>query len=210
MPPIPIIYQDEQLLVVNKPSGLLTVPGRGPDKQDCLINRLLEDFPNGRIVHRLDQATSGLVIIALSYESQRELSKLFEQRKVAKSYIAIVGGNIAEQAGEVKLPLICDWPNRPRQMVDHENGKAAETRFKVIERDFKANSCRVELIPVTGRSHQLRVHMLELGHPILGDNLYAPEGLRQAANRLLLHARALDFLQPFTGEQVSIRCEADF
>lgn len=207
---IPIIHQDEHLLVVNKPSGLLSVPGRGPDKQDCLINRVLEKHPNARTVHRLDQPTSGLVIIALNYEGQRAMGKLFEQRQISKCYIAIVGGEVAEEQGEIDLPLICDWPNRPRQMVDHKNGKSAQTRYRVLQRDRKSGTTRVELTPITGRSHQLRVHMRELGHPILGDSLYAPETLQSRASRLLLHARTLRFKHPLSDETLTLTCEPDF
>ena len=208
--PLPIIYQDQHLLIVHKPSGLLSVPGRGPEKQDCLINRLLPDYPNARIVHRLDQATSGLIIIALSYESQRALSQLFERRSVGKAYRARVGGLVKEDRGSVNLPLICDWPNRPRQMVDHTNGKPAETHFEVLARDPDTDSTLVELTPITGRSHQLRVHMLELGHPILGDNLYAPPHYRGAAERLLLQAYSLRFIHPMTTEELRLVCEPDF
>jgi len=210
MQPIAIIHQDEHLLVVNKPSGLLSVPGRGPDKQDCLINRVLEQYPNARTVHRLDQPTSGLVVIALTYEGQREMGKLFERRQINKSYIAVVGGNIAKNEGEINLPLICDWPNRPRQMVDHEHGKAAQTRYRVLERDRVSGTTRVELTPITGRSHQLRVHLRELGHPILGDNLYAPQPLQTRASRLLLHARTLTFRHPLCDRALSLTCEPDF
>ena len=150
-----IIYADDTLLVVNKPAGLLTVPGRGPEKQDCLINRLLVPYPNARIVHRLDQATSGLVLIPLGYEAQKHLARQFEQRLVHKCYTAVVGGVMADEAGEVDLPLICDWPNRPRQKVDYTDGKAALTRYRVLQRSAEAT--RVALEPVTGRSHQLRV-----------------------------------------------------
>ncbi len=199
-----IVYADEALLVVNKPAGLLTVPGRGPEKQDCLINRLLPHYPNARIVHRLDQATSGLVLIPLGYEPQKHLARQFEQREVHKRYVAVVGGVLAADAGEVDLPLICDWPNRPRQMVDYNTGKAALTRYRVLSRG--ADCTRVELEPVTGRSHQLRVHMQALGHPILGDNLYATPEYLGASDRLLLHATAISFTHPGTGATIS--CDA--
>ncbi len=199
-----IIYADEALLVVNKPAGLLTVPGRGPEKQDCLIGRLLPHYPNARIVHRLDQATSGLVLIPLGYEPQKHLARQFEQRQVHKRYIAVVGGALETDVGEVDLPLICDWPNRPKQKVDYTEGKAALTRYRVLRRE--AGSTRVELEPVTGRSHQLRVHMLALGHPILGDNLYAPPEYLKASDRLLLHATAISFTHPGTG--VTVHCDS--
>ena len=195
-----IVYADDALLVVNKPAGLLTVPGRGPEKQDCLINRLLVPYPNARIVHRLDQATSGLVLIPLGYETQKHLARQFEQRLVHKCYTAVVGGVMADEAGEVDLPLICDWPNRPRQKVDYTDGKAALTRYRVLQRS--ADSTRVALEPVTGRSHQLRVHMQALGHPILGDNLYATPAYLAASERLLLHATTIEFTHPQTGSPV--------
>ncbi|WP_024460042.1 pseudouridine synthase [Marinimicrobium sp. LS-A18] len=195
-----IVYADDTLLVVNKPAGLLTVPGRGPEKQDCLINRLLVPYPNARIVHRLDQATSGLVLIPLGYEAQKHLARQFEQRLVHKCYTAVVGGVMADEAGEVDLPLICDWPNRPRQKVDYTDGKAALTRYRVLQRSAEAT--RVALEPVTGRSHQLRVHMQALGHPILGDNLYATPAYLAASDRLLLHATTIEFTHPQTGSPV--------
>lgn len=207
---IPIAYRDSAFLVVHKPSGLLSVPGRGPDKQDCLIHRLLPAFPNARIVHRLDQATSGLIIIALGYDSQRELNKLFEQRLIHKTYRAKVGGLVVDNSGSIYLPLICDWPNRPKQMVDHVNGKPAETHYRVLARDATTNATLLELTPVTGRSHQLRVHMRELGHPILGDTLYAPPALVAKSDRLLLQAHTLQFCHPFTGEELTVRGEAEF
>ncbi len=207
---IPILYQDESLLIVDKPSGLLTVPGRGPEKQDCLINRLLKPFPNARIVHRLDQATSGIVIIALSHPAQKGMGQLFENRKIEKSYQAVVHGILTLDQSEVNLPLICDWPNRPRQIVDHENGKQALTRYEVLERDQTNNRTRVLLKPVTGRSHQLRVHMQALGHSILGDGLYATGGALAASPRLLLHASTIDFKHPVTGETLFIQSPTPF
>lgn len=203
-----IVYCDDDLLVVDKPAGLLTVPGRGPDKQDCLINRLLPHYPNARIVHRLDQATSGLVIIPLGYEPQKHLARQFEQRLIHKRYVAVVGGDVRETQGEVDLPLICDWPNRPRQKVDHEHGKSALTRYRVLAR--LEQHTRLELEPVTGRSHQLRVHMLSLGHPILGDTLYAPPALRDCTDRLLLHATRLSFTHPRTEQAITLDLPPSF
>lgn len=205
-----IIWQDADLLVVNKPSGLLTVPGKGPDKQDCLINRLLVDYPNSRVVHRLDQPTSGLVLIPQNHHAHKTLGKQFELRQISKRYVAVVGGLVADDAGEIELPLICDWPNRPRQMIDFEQGKHALTQYRVIERNTASNQTRVELTPVTGRSHQLRVHMQALGHPILGDTLYAPKDFRDAAPRLLLHAEWIRFTHPVSGEVISLECPSEF
>lgn len=202
--PIQLAYQDEYFLIANKPPGLLTVPGRGPDKQDCLINRLLPEHPNSRIVHRLDMATSGLVIIAQSLPALQALGRLFETRQIAKEYTAVVDGLLEEDQGEINLPLICDWPNRPKQMVCHETGKSAQTHFEVIERNEEIMQSRVTLRPVTGRSHQLRVHMQALGHPIVGDEFYAPEEVRAASSRLLLHATRLKFQHPFEDREMNI------
>ncbi|MBU2884148.1 RNA pseudouridine synthase [Gilvimarinus agarilyticus] len=207
---IPIVWQDNDLLVVNKPSGLLTVPGRGPEKQDCLINRLLVDFPNSRIVHRLDQPTSGLVLIPQNHHAHKTLGRQFETRTISKQYIAVVDGCLKLDSGEIDLPLICDWPNRPRQMVDHENGKNALTRYQVLDRCEAKGNTRLALTPVTGRSHQLRVHMLALGHPILGDTLYAPEPVIARASRLQLHARHIEFTHPVSDEKIFVTCEPSF
>jgi tRNA pseudouridine32 synthase/23S rRNA pseudouridine746 synthase len=209
-PSVPLVYQDDALLIANKPSGLLTVPGRGPEKQDCLINRLLVSHPNSRIVHRLDQPTSGIVIVPQSYEALRHIGRQFETRQVSKRYIAVVAGIIEQDEGSVELPLICDWPNRPKQMVDWDNGKAALTHYRVLARDTDTHQTRVALTPVTGRSHQLRVHMLELGHPIVGDTLYAPEAVIAASNRLLLHAERINFEHPISAEPLTIESLAPF
>lgn len=205
--PIDIVYQDDELVVVNKPSGLLSVPGRGEDKQDCVVKRVQRIAPTARIVHRLDCATSGLMVLGLSADSHRELSRQFHDREVSKRYVASVFGKLKESSGEVDLPLMTDWPNRPRQMVSEE-GKKALTRYKLIanqllEHQGNAYECsRVELEPVTGRSHQLRVHMMSLGHPILGDRLYADGEALALAPRLLLHASKLTITNPMTGERL--------
>jgi len=195
--PLDILYSDEDLVVVNKPTLLLSVPGRGAEKQDCVVSRLAPHFPGIREVHRLDWETSGLMLLAKNREAHRELGRQFREREVEKRYIAVVHGELAAGQGEVDLPLRCDWPNRPRQMVDHEQGKPSLTRWRRLSVD---NGCsRVELSPVTGRSHQLRVHMMAMGHPILGDRLYAhAEGLAMA-ERLLLHAAHLAFVHPRSG-----------
>jgi len=209
MPQVPdIVYADQDLLVVEKPPGLLTVPGKGPDKQDCLISRLLVPYPNARIVHRLDQPTSGLVIIPLNHPTQKHIGRQFEQRQVGKAYIAVVSGRVEPERGEVDVPLICDWPNRPRQKVDYTQGKAALTRFEVLERND--HTTRLLLSPMTGRSHQLRVHMQWLGHPILGDTLYADKAGIAASNRLLLHAARLNFRHPATGDALDLHSEPGF
>ncbi len=193
-PYLEIVYQDNELLVLNKPSGLLTVPGKAPEHQDCLERRVQRVFPTARIVHRLDMATSGLVVMALSLDSQRQLNRQFELRQTAKHYIARLDGVLNASRGSVELPLICDWPNRPKQMVCFSRGKKALTHFEVLSAD--TTSSRVRLTPVTGRSHQLRVHMQWLGYPILGDKFYATASGLAAADRLQLHAEYLALRHP--------------
>lgn len=205
-----IFYQDAALLVLNKPAGMLAVPGRGPDKQDCLATRVQAIYPDALIVHRLDMATSGLMLMARGKEAQRQLSQLFAQRAVQKKYIAVVTGRMACLSGEINLPLITDWPNRPRQIVDHSVGKPAITRFRVQDYDRASNSTRVELVPVTGRSHQLRVHLQTLGHAILGDPLYADALIREQAPRLLLHATTLAFCHPVDQNPLYFQCDVPF
>ncbi len=204
---IPVIFADDSLIVADKPAGLLSVPGRGPERADCLVSRLQRDYPDALTVHRLDMSTSGLLVLARGEEMHRRLSKLFRDRLVDKRYVAVVAGLVEAESGEIDLPLIVDWPNRPRQMVDHSIGKPSLTRFRVLERNPENNTTRVELEPWTGRSHQLRVHMASLGHPILGDELYGDES---SAPRLLLHALTLAFPHPLTGETVSFRADAEF
>ena len=205
-----VLHRCDAYLIVDKPPGLLTVPGRGPQKQDCLINRLLPAYPNARIVHRLDQPTSGLVVVPLGYEPLRSIGRQFEQRQVDKTYQAVLTGIMVDDEGEVDLPLICDWPNRPRQMVDHQQGKPSLTRFRVLHRDLAQQLTRVELMPVTGRSHQLRVHMLALGHAILGDTLYTPETVEARSSRMHLHACTLAFKDPTDDTYISFQSEPPF
>ena len=208
--PLDILHLDEHLLIANKPSGLLTVPGKGPENQFCLYKQAVDFNPNARIAHRLDQATSGIVMFPLSYPCLKQLTHQFERREIHKRYIAVVDGLIEGDEGEVTLPLICDWPNRPKQKVCFEQGKSAHTRFRVLARDPLGNSTRVELEPVSGRTHQLRVHMLSLGHPILGDRLYAHQVALNKAPRLLLHAQELWLNHPITGDKLHIHCPAKF
>jgi len=191
-----IVASRDEALLVNKPGGLLSVPGRGEDKQDCVIHRAQLQFPEALVVHRLDMATSGLLLLARGPEWQRRLSLDFAERRVHKRYIAVVRGELAAAEGSVDgwqlvdLPLISDWPRRPRQKVCRDSGKPSQTRYRVLGRELHGGQAcsRVELEPITGRTHQLRVHMLALGHPIVGDALYAPE---HPAPRLLLHASHL-------------------
>ena len=207
-PYLSIVYQDDDLLIVNKPSGLLTVPGKDPKHADCLIARINRVFPTAKIVHRLDMATSGIICLAMHKEAHRNLSIQFQDRKTAKRYIARVFGKLEQETGSVDLPLICDWPNRPKQMVDHDNGKPSLTHFKVLE--YEQNATRVELTPITGRSHQLRVHMLSLGHPILGDKLYAHPEAFAMASRLQLHAEMLTLAHPASGETLVFEAPPEF
>jgi tRNA pseudouridine32 synthase / 23S rRNA pseudouridine746 synthase len=205
-PYLDIVYQDNDIVVLNKPSGLLTVPGRLPEHQDCLQNRVLKVLPTATVVHRLDMATSGIILMALNKPAHVAISRQFEKRLTKKSYIARVFGKVAEPSGSVEQPLICDWPNRPKQKVDFENGKASLTHYKVLSyREDIDNQITtlVELTPVTGRSHQLRVHMLALGHPILGDRLYAHAQALTASNRLQLHAKMLQISHPVSGKTLT-------
>jgi len=205
---IPILYCDQAILVVDKPSGLLSVPGRGPDKQDCLLTRVQEQYPDALTVHRLDMETSGVSVIARNPEAHRTLSRFFQDRIVTKEYLAWVDGIPSENEGVIDFPLIADWPNRPRQKVDTEHGKPAKTRWKRIRSQEDRSLMRLH--PVTGRSHQLRVHMQKLGHPILGDPLYATEKAKQKAGRLLLHASRLAFPHPMEGKEIDISCQPPF
>lgn len=205
-----ICYQDEHLLVVNKPSGLLSVPGRGEDKQDCLISRVQQEFANALVVHRLDMSTSGLMVMALGKPMQAAISRLFEQRAVKKHYIALAEGRFQASFGEVDLPLITDWPNRPRQKVDYIDGKPSQTFYQVLDDDQNASVSRVKLTPITGRSHQLRVHMAALGHPLLGDELYAPAAVCALLPRLALHAASLAFVHPVTSQPLVVESPATF
>lgn len=199
-----IAYADDTLLIVNKPSGLLSVPGRGERFHDSLASRVLLEFPQALIVHRLDMQTSGLLVMALGAQAHRDLSDQFQNRQVHKRYVALVAGLMESDSGEVALPLITDWPNRPRQKVDWTVGKPALTRWQVVARDALHGTTRVDLEPVTGRSHQLRVHMMSIGHAIVGDPLYASAVVRAQADRLLLHAAELKLRHPRTGEWVHV------
>lgn len=207
------VYADATLLVLDKPSGLLAVPGRGADKQDCLATRVQAHYPDALIVHRLDMATSGLMVMARGPAVQRALSQAFAARAVRKRYIAVVAGRLdapPQDWGEIDLPIIVDWPNRPLRMVDHALGKPSLTRWRVLGHDETGSRTRVELEPVTGRSHQLRVHLRELGYPILGDTLYAPPEVQALSGRLLLHACLLGFDHPVTGEGLAFESLAPF
>ncbi len=203
---IELHYIDDALLVAEKPAGLLSVPGRTPENQDCVVARLQARYPDALTVHRLDQVTSGLLLHARGKAMQAALSAQFEQRQVGKGYEALLEGLLVDDAGEVDLPLIVDWPNRPRQQVDPVRGKPALTRWQVLARDPSAQRTRVALEPVTGRSHQLRLHMASLGHPIVGDVLYGAA----PAERVFLHACRLGFIHPVTGAAMRFDSPAAF
>lgn len=207
------LYEDEHLLVLDKPAGLLSVPGRGPDKQDCLIHRALQHWPDALVVHRLDMATSGLLLFARSKAVQRMLGDAFAARAVHKRYTAIVHGYVETTSwAVVDAPLICDWERRPLQIVDHSVGKPSQTRY--VRHPDQANvpeGCtRLWLEPITGRSHQLRVHMAHLGHPMLGDALYAPPAIAAQSPRLCLHATALQLQHPIHKQSLQIESPAPF
>lgn len=201
-----LIHDDDQILVVDKPAGLLSVPGRGEDRADCLISRLRVAFPTVLLVHRLDLDTSGIMVFALTPHAQRHLSMQFEKRQTKKSYVARVWGRLEPATGTVDQPLMVDWPNRPRQMI-HPDGRPAQTDWRVIR--ASDGETRVRLSPVTGRSHQLRVHMLHLGHPILGDPLYA-SGAAADYPRLMLHAETLRLRHPDSNVTLSFSAEVPF
>jgi len=214
-----LLHADDSLLVLDKPAGLLAVPGRGEDKQDCLSARVQAVYPDALVVHRLDQATSGLMLMARGTAMQRALSLAFESREVGKRYLAVVEGHLPSPLpssdtedgwGLIDLPIIVDWPNRPLRIIDAERGKPSRTRWRVLAFDAVSNTTRVELEPVTGRSHQLRVHLKALGHPILGDALYAPAEVQAKAPRLLLHAAALRFTHPASGLPMSFESAPGF
>ena len=207
-------HVDADLLVLHKPPGLLCVPGRGPDKQDCLSARAQQRWPGALVVHRLDQATSGLVLMARHPDAQRRLSHAFAERQVHKRYQAIVAGHMAAPNNgdwaEINLPIAADWERRPLRVVDTVHGKPSLTRWRVRDHNAAEGTTHVELEPVTGRTHQLRVHLAAIGHPILGDALYADAATQALAPRLLLHASHLAFTHPSTGAGMALHRAADF
>ncbi|NRA87112.1 MAG: RNA pseudouridine synthase [Rhizobiales bacterium] len=207
-PMFEILYADDDILVLNKQSGLLSVPGRLPEHKDSLYKRILSVFPTATVVHRLDTDTSGIIIMPLNRPALSHISRQFQQRTVKKTYIADIYGITENKTGSIDLPLICDWPNRPRQIVCYENGKQSLTHYKVLY--SKSNYSRVELSPITGRSHQLRVHMQAIGHPIIGDPLYAHEEALNMADRLHLHAHKLTLRHPSLGTVLNFTSEINF
>ena len=206
--PVTTVYRDDHLWVVTKPAFLLSVPGRGPEKQDCVLRRLQAEETEVRLVHRLDLDTSGLMVFAVGKPAQSALGRAFQQRQVSKTYEAVVQGRVPEDTGEITFPLIADWANRPRQKVCHEKGKQALTRYQVRHR--LADATYVQLFPHTGRSHQLRIHCREFGHPILGCDLYAPPEVEARSARLLLHATGLSLPHPEDGRIMEFQSAAPF
>ena len=207
-PQLSVLYQDNDIAVLDKPSGLLSVPGKTPNLFDSLKSRAEKEWENVGIVHRLDMSTSGVMVIALNQQSLRALSIQFQDRLTRKQYMALVWGTPTVNSGSIKLPLIVDWPNRPKQKVCYEMGKPSETHWKSL--DTKEGISRLELNPITGRSHQLRVHMAEIGHPILGDKFYAHNEAFRKANRLMLHAESLELTHPSTGKRMTFSSPCPF
>ena len=207
--PLSIVYEDDDLVVIEKPAELLSVPGRLPEHHDSAYLRVLEKYPNAKITHRLDMATSGILMLAKHRDAEVAISKMFQARTVTKNYIALVQGKL-DGEGSVEVPLITDWENRPRQMVHFELGKSAKTLYKALEYNVEEDITRVLLTPITGRSHQLRVHMMHIGHPITGDKIYHPEPDLSLLNRMALHASYLAFKQPLSGKEVEIKGNVPF
>jgi tRNA pseudouridine32 synthase/23S rRNA pseudouridine746 synthase len=207
--PLMIVHADDALIAIDKPAGLLSVPGRSADKADCAASRVRTEFPDAKTVHRLDMATSGLLLFARGATMQRALSVMFESREVIKHYEAVVDGLVAQDDGEIDLPLIADWPQRPRQKVDHVHGKPSLTRYRVLHRDEVTRTTRLALQPLTGRTHQLRVHLLAIGHPIVGDALYAPAEM-PTVTRLMLHATRLELRHPLTSQALALTSRPAF
>jgi len=208
MGPLSVLYRDDDLLMVDKPSGLLSVPGKPATHADCLEERVRTDFPDALLIHRLDLETSGVMVFALNRPAQRHINLQFEKRVVAKTYVARVAGELAEGSGEIDLPLIADWRRRPMQKVCFETGKPSRTRWRVLA--YEAGVTRLELKPETGRSHQLRVHLKEIGHPILGDPFYADDDVYNGADRLQLHAETLAVRHPLGGQWLTVSAPCPF
>lgn len=210
---VAVVYADAYLIVLNKPAGLLSVPGRGPDKQDCLSTRVQTQYPDALVVHRLDMATSGLIVMARGATMQRALNAAFSSRVVQKTYEAVVSGTMDGDGPSwhtIDLPIAVDWPNRPLRTINHDIGQTSQTRYRVMGTNAHAATTHLALEPLTGRTHQLRVHLQAIGHPILGDALYAPPTVVAQAPRLLLHASSLAFAHPVDGRALHITCPADF
>ncbi len=208
-PYLEVMHQDDDLIVLSKPANLLSVAGKALEHADCLETRAQETFPSATIVHRLDRGTSGLMVMALNMDAHRNISTQFEKRRTHKTYIARVFGHDIKDTGHIDLPLLCDWPNRPKQMVCHEKGKSSQTDWEVIERE-ENNVTRLRLRPITGRTHQLRVHVQQIGYPILGDHFYAPPDVENMAERLQLHAQSLTLFHPSDSQKVTYTVPCPF
>ena len=208
-PWLDLVYRDDYIAVVNKPSGLLSVPGNQPQYYDSAMSRVKEKYGFCEPAHRLDMATSGILLFALSKAADRELKRQFREREPKKYYQALVWGHVEQDHGVVELPLVCDWENRPRQKICFERGKRAVTFYDVLQR-YPNNTTRVKLTPITGRSHQLRLHMLALGHPILGDKFYAYPQAKALSPRLCLHAESLQIQHLITGETMEFTAPVGF
>jgi tRNA pseudouridine32 synthase/23S rRNA pseudouridine746 synthase len=203
-----LLFHDSDIIIVDKNADLLSVPGRGPDKLDSVFHRLTLQFDEVHIVHRLDMATSGIMVFARHKNALRHLQQQFQHRQTEKSYQAILAGRLTPSSGAINLPMRCDWPNRPQQIVCYDFGKKSLTRWRVME--YLDQTTRVELMPITGRSHQLRVHCNTLGHPILGDNLYGTTESQAATKHLCLHAQSLTFTHPSSGERLTFTSPSPF
>lgn len=207
---IEILYEDQHLLLINKPEFLLSVPGRHRLNKDCMITRIQQSYPTASVVHRLDLDTSGIMVVPLNKATHSHISRQFQERRVHKTYQAVVYGSVENDEGSVELPIKTDWENRPLQKICHQNGKHALTNYNVMKRDPDNNCTRLLLKPVTGRSHQLRIHMREIDHPILGCDMYAHKEALSMASRLMLHATSLEFEHPSSGEKVLGNCPPGF
>ena len=207
--PLNIVYEDDHLVVIDKPAGLLSVPGRLPEHQDSAYLRILDIYPAAKVTHRLDMATSGLLMFAKHRDAEVAVSKLFQARAVKKFYVALVEGQLIDE-GIIDVPLMGDWPNRPKQKVDFEEGKAAKTLYFPMQYDEQTDSSRILLEPITGRTHQLRVHLAHIGHAIIRDKLYHPEPFKSSLDRMALHASYLAFVHPLTAELLVLQCEVPF
>ena len=203
-----LLFHDSDIIIIDKNADLLSVPGRGPDKLDSVFHRLTLQFDEVHIVHRLDMATSGIMVFARHKNALRHLQQQFQHRQTEKSYQAILAGRLTPSSGAINLPMRCDWPNRPQQIVCYDFGKKSLTRWRVME--YLDQTTRVELMPITGRSHQLRVHCNTLGHPILGDNLYGTTESQAATKHLCLHAQSLTFTHPSSGERLTFTSPSPF
>ena len=207
-----VIYQDKHLIAVNKPCGILSVPGRGPDKQDCVVTRLQQIEPDIRVVHRLDCHTSGVMVLAVGIVAQREMSKMFHDRTIGKSYVALVAGKVEQRVGLIDLPVRGDPDNRPTQIIDHTSGKPAQTHWRLLRYHRLAGGgrlSRLQLRPITGRTHQLRLHCLAMGHPIVGDTLYQNSNSVKA-ERMMLHAERLEMMHPASHVKLCLVSECEF